>query len=61
MWANKNRSVNPVIVSHHHKIEGDFAVVDFFTAMDGVYMQLLTYDEKEIMEEKTLFYQKENH
>ncbi|MFT7083474.1 MAG: TonB-dependent SusC/RagA subfamily outer membrane receptor [Nonlabens sp.] len=58
VWANKNRSVNPVIVSHHHKIEGDFAVVDFFTAMDGVYMQLLTYDEKEIMEEKTLFLSK---
>jgi hypothetical protein len=58
VWANKNASVNPVIVSHHLKIEDDFAIVDFFTAMDGVYMQLLRYDEKEIIEEKTIFLSK---
>jgi len=55
VWANKNRSINPVMVSHHLKIEDDFAIVDFFTAMDGVYMQLLTYDKRKIIKEKVIF------
>ena len=47
--------VQPVIISHNIKIEGDYAIVDFFTSMDGVFMQLLTYDTLRILEEKTIF------
>ena len=55
VWANQNLPVQPVIISHNVKIEGDYAIVDFFTSMDGVFMQLLTYDTLRILEEKTIF------
>ncbi len=55
IWANKNLPVQPVMISHNLKIDGDLAVVDFFTSMDGVFMQLLTYDSRRILDEKTIF------
>ncbi|WP_405379128.1 MG2 domain-containing protein [Nonlabens sp. Asnod3-A02] len=55
VWANKQLPVNPEIISHDLQIKDNVATVNYFTSMDGVYMNLITYDFKGLKKDEVIF------
>ncbi|WP_298950348.1 MG2 domain-containing protein [uncultured Nonlabens sp.] len=55
IWANKQLPVNPAIISHDLQIKDNVATVNYFTSMDGVYMNLITYDFKGLKKDEIIF------
>ncbi|MEP3969999.1 MAG: MG2 domain-containing protein, partial [Nonlabens sp.] len=55
VWANKQLPVNPEIISHDIQIEDNVATVNYYTSMDGVYMNLITYDFKGLKKDEIIF------
>ncbi len=55
VWANQELPITPKIISHNVEVEDNIATVNFHTSMDGIYLNLLTYDAKGILSDKTIF------
>ncbi|SCY40384.1 TonB-dependent outer membrane receptor, SusC/RagA subfamily, signature region [Nonlabens sp. Hel1_33_55] len=55
IWANKDLPATPSIISHDVSVDGDQAIVNFYTSTDGVYIYLTTYDSKRILESKWIY------
>ena len=55
VWANKQLPVNPEIISHDLQIKDNVATVNYYTSMDGVYMNLITYDFKGLKKDEIIF------
>lgn len=55
VWANQELPITPEIISHNVEVEDNIATVNFYTSMDGVYLNVITYDAKKLLKEETIF------
>ncbi|PRP68033.1 alpha-2-macroglobulin family protein [Nonlabens agnitus] len=55
IWANKDVPATPSIVSQDVNVDGDQAIVDFYTSTDGIYIYLTTYDSKRVLESQWVY------